>query len=89
MSNEVRWTKTVTEEFIRLGNLSEESEFVLRTRIEKKPISWQAQQLHCSTRTIDRLIQEMKHTYDCVQREHPEIFPLRRTSKEEEYMDNS
>lgn len=87
MSNEIHWSKRVEEEFIKRGNLTEEQIFLLRTRIQKKPISWQSQQLNVSTRTIDRMIRQMKHIYDIVQQESPDIFPPRKVSSEEKYMD--
>lgn len=87
MSHEVRWSEKVTEEFIKKGNLNEEQIFLLRSRINGMPISCQADQLGCSSRTVDRMIKELKLIYDHVQKEYPEIFPPRRVSKEEKYMD--
>lgn len=87
MSHEVRWSAKVTEEFIKKGNLNEEQIYVLRTRINGMPISCQADHLGCSTRTVDRMIKELKAIYDHVQQEYPDIFPVRRNSKQEKYMD--
>lgn len=87
MAHEVRWSSRVTEEFIKKGNLNDEQIFLLKTRISGMPISCQADQLGCSTRTVDRMIKELKLIYDHVQKEYPEIFPVRKVSKEEKYMD--
>lgn len=89
MAKQVKWTKDIVREFSDKAMLSEDEIFVLVTRCKGMPISRQAQELHCSESTINRMIANLKKKYDIVQNEYPDIFPIRRTSKQEEWMDNN
>jgi len=87
MSNEVVWTEKVLEEFIKKGNLNPEQEYIMRSRCHKTPVSQQATYLNCSESSVHRKIAEIKKVYDAVQKEYPEIFPVRKSSKQESWMD--
>lgn len=89
MANQVRWTKKVTEDFIELAMLTEDEEYILRSRIKGTPVSIQADHLCCSDSTVHRIISKMKKKYDLVQKEYPERFPVRRKSAKETWMDNN
>lgn len=89
MAHQIEWTKRIVEEFIRLSNLTEDEEMILRTRALKGWSRTQQQQaLHMSMSTVDRLIASLKRKYDIVQKES-DILPPRRYSKQEEWMDNN
>lgn len=83
----VHWTKQLTEDFIDLAMLNEDESYILRSRVKNTPISIQADYLCCSPRTVDRMIKELKHKYDLVQKEYPDKFPVRRTSATEKWLD--
>lgn len=89
MAHQVKWTKDIVREFSDKAMLSEDEIFVLVTRVKGVPISIQAQELHCSESTVNRIVANLKKKYDTVQKEYPDVFPIRRTSKEEEWMDNN
>ena len=37
----------------------------------------------------DSMIKKIREKYDIVQKQHPDVFPVSRVSKEEIYMDNN
>lgn len=88
MAKQVKWTKKVLEEFIELAMLSEDEIYIMQTRVKDVPISVQAQTLNVSESTIHRKIALLKKKYDAVQKEHPDIFPVRKESAKETWMDN-
>lgn len=87
MAHQVIWTKEVLENFIELAMLSEEEVFIMRTRIKGWTVTRQAIELNKSESSVHRSISLLKKKYDKVQAEHPEIFPPRRFSMKEAYMD--
>ena len=89
MAKQVLWTDTLTENFIRLGALSEDEAYIMRTRARGYTVVQQSMYLNCSTSTVNRIISNLKKRYDAVQKEHPDMFPVRKTSKVEEFMDNN
>jgi len=88
MAHQVAWTKDILEAFIDMALLSEDEEFVMRTRCKSWTITRQAQYLNCSESTVHNMIRNLKQKYDKVQKEHPELFPERKFSAEEVYMDH-
>lgn len=89
MSHEVLWTDKLTEDFIARAALSEDEAFVMRTRARGYTVSYQAMQLNCSESTVHRMIAKLKKKYDAVQKEHPDVFPVRKSSKVEDFMDKN
>lgn len=88
MAHQVAWTKDILEAFIEEALLSEDEEFVMRTRCKNWSISKQAMYLNCSESTVHNMIRLLKNKYDAVQREHPDKFPERKFSAEEVYMNH-
>lgn len=89
MSHQVLWTDELTENFIKKGALSDDEAFVMRTRARGYTVSQQAQYLNKSNSSIERMINKLKKKYDAVQKENPDIFPVRITSKVEKFMDEN
>lgn len=87
--NKVVWTTESFEKFVELAELSEFETDVLKTRIEGITINNQAQMLGCSVSKINSAIYRIKLLYDACHIKYPEIFPPRRISEAEEYMDNN
>ena len=87
IKKQVPWTKSRIDKFVELGMLNEEQEYLMRSRVRGATVTEQAMHLNCDPSTIHRKIKKIKEIYDVVQKEHADIFPPRRTSKEEEYMD--
>lgn len=88
MTKQVNWNEVIYDEFSKLAMLNEFEKEVLRTRIMGYSIVQQSTVLNCSTSTVSRTVAELKKKYDQVQ-PHSEHLPLRRTSKEEIWMDNN
>lgn len=86
---QVKWTKQVMELFIEKAMLSDDEIYILKSRIKSTPVSAQADFLGYSESTVHRMISKMKKKYDTVQKEYPDIFPIRKKSTKEVWMDNN
>lgn len=89
MAHQVLWTDKLTEEFIQKGALSEDEAYIMRTRVRGYTVQQQSNYLSKSPATIGRMIKHLKKKYDAVQKEYPDIFPIRKVSKIEEFMDEN
>lgn len=89
MAHQVKWTKKTFELFCDLAMLSDTERFIMKTRIESRPISWQANQLNMSEANVHKIISKLKKKYDAVQLDHPEDLPPRRKSEKETWMDSN
>lgn len=76
--HQVRWTKNILDKFIEMAMLSEEEEFIMRTRCKGWTVTQQALKLNKSEASIHRMIKSLKEKYDAVQAEDPEFFPRRK-----------
>lgn len=86
MAHQVPWNKIILEEFIRLAELNEQEEWVMRTRVAGWSRTKQARELNISVETLDRAIRLLKRKYDNVQKLSP-LLPPRRFSAKETWMD--
>lgn len=89
MANQVRWNKYIYERFVEEAMLSQIEQDILKTRIQKIPISVQASMFNTSESTVSRIIAQLKEKYDDVQRLYPDDFPVRVVSEEEKWMDSN
>lgn len=87
MAHQVHWTKDVYNNFIEMAMLSPKEVKVLEMRVRNCTITETAIALNCSESSIHRMVNLLKKKYDVVQKEHPEMFPKRRVSDQEKYMD--
>ena len=72
------WDQQILDEFIRRALLSEEDQWLLRSRIGGMSRSQQAEHLGLSERSVDRRISRLKAKYDHVQRGSSGLPPRRR-----------
>lgn len=86
MAKQVPWNKIILEEFIRIGNLDEIEEMVIRTRVANWTRTKQCAEIGVSMATLDRIIKRLKCKYDLCQKYSP-ILPPRKFSVQETYMD--
>lgn len=86
MAQQVPWTNIILEEFVRLGGLTKEEEWVMRTRVAGWSRTKQANELHMSIESVDRIIRRLKKKYDMVQ-PHSALLPPRKFSVKETWMD--
>ena len=88
MNLKVPWTKTLLEDFISEGLLTEDEEKLIRTRIAGWSIVKQSMELNCSTATISRMIKKLRQKYDGLHKAFPNRFPERQKSNCENLLDN-
>lgn len=88
MAHQVPWNKAILETFIEEAVLTEDEEWIVRTRVAGWSRTHQAMELGMSLATIDRLIASCKRKYDNVQKNNPTL-PPRRTSAAEAWMDHN
>lgn len=86
MSHQVPWNKIITEEFIRIAQLTKDEEEILRTRIAGWTITEQSMRLGMSVSKVNRITRRLKAKYDDAQKYSP-ILPPRKTSAQEIYQD--
>lgn len=88
MAHQVPWTKEILENFIEYALLSDDEEFIMRSRCKGWTVTRQAMYLAKSESSVHTMIKTLKIKYDNVQKEHPDLFPERKFSCEETYMDH-
>lgn len=75
MSKQVPWNKIIVEHFVTLAMLTEDEEWVLRTRVAGMSIVQQSMELGMSVSTINRIIARLKKKYDEVEKFDPMMPP--------------
>jgi len=88
MAHEVRWTKTILDEFVREGQLTDEEIAIMQTRIAGMTRTQQSFYFNISLSTLDKKIARLKQKYDSAQA-HSDILPPRRSSVYEKYQDEN
>lgn len=86
MAHQVPWNKIIVETFIKEAMLTEDEEWVLRTRVAGWSRTKQAIELGMSVATVDKIIARLKSKYDNVQKYEP-LLPPRKSSDKETWMD--
>lgn len=87
MAHEVIWIKAFVDEFIELGNLTEDEEKIFRSRVKGWSRTKQAMEFNMGLSKVDTHIRRLKMKYDLCQ-PYSDILPPRKKSKEEDYMDS-
>lgn len=81
MAHEVIWTKPVLEEFIRLGNLSETEEKVIRLRARDWTRTRIGIELNMSESAVDQRVKILKQKYDECQPYSDILKPRKKRTK--------
>lgn len=89
MSHQVKWTRDILNNLYKYAMLNESEQYLMESRIKGVPVSLQADHLCCSEATVHRMISRIKKKYDAVQIEHPDMFPPRKASAKETWMDRN
>lgn len=89
MAKQVLWTQQVLESFIEKALLTEDEEYIMRTRCRGMTVVQQAIKMNKSESAVNKMISVIKIKYDAVQKEFPDLFPERRYSIAETYMDKT
>lgn len=86
IARQVIWGKIVLETFISEACLSQEEEWIMRTRVAGWSRTRQAYELHISLSSLDKHIAILKKKYDAAAKLNP-LLPPRRKSAKELWMD--
>lgn len=87
MRTRVNWNEELYQNFIKYAMLSERDQEILRMRIMEYTMTEIADETGWSLSTVKRRVDGLLKKYDEVQSQHPDIFPPKRLSEEEQYMD--
>lgn len=87
MRTKVNWNEELYQNFIKYAMLSERDQEILRMRIMEFTMTEIADETGWSLSTVKRRVDGLIKKYDEVQKKHPDIFPPKRLSEEERYMD--
>jgi len=87
MAHQVVWTKQLVERFIEDACLSEEESAILRSRCKNETISQQSLKFNMSESKINKIVARLKVKYDALVREYPDVYPPRKMSAKETYLD--
>lgn len=88
MWRNVPWTKTMLEDFIKEGLLTEDEEKLIRTRIAGWSIVKQALEFEMSTATVSRHIKKIQNKYEELHKLYPDRFIKLEPSVFEYMLDN-
>lgn len=86
MRTKVNWNEKLYQDFSRYAMLSERDQDILRMRIMEYTMTEIADETGWSLSTVKRRVDSLLKKYDKVQAEHPDIFPAKRMSEKERYM---
>lgn len=87
MRTKVNWNEELYQNFVRYAMLSQDYQNILRMRIMEFTMTEIAEETGWSLSTVKRRVESLLRKYDEVQVQHPDIFPPKRLSVEEQYMD--
>lgn len=85
MKHQIPWNKTILEDFIEEGLLTDEEAHLMTLRTRNKSTVYQATALNVSTATVDRMVVELKKKYDQLHEQFPDRFPKRHRSQKERF----
>lgn len=83
LKRQIPWTKTLLEDFIQEALLTEDEEFIVRTRIAGWSSIKQSMERGLSTATISNIVKRCKEKYDNLHKQFPNRFPKRRIYEED------
>ena len=89
MTHEIPWNKTLLEDFIQEGLLTEDEEFIIRTRLAGWSQVKQSMERNISTATVSIIVRRLKNKYDALHKQDPIRFPKRKKSSVELILDNT
>ena len=75
MKHKVPWNRTLLEDFIKEGLLTEDEEFIMRTRLAGWSQVKQAIERSISTATVSNIVRRLKDKYNELSGQFPDRFP--------------
>ena len=86
MKTKVNWNEELYQNFSKYAMLSERDQEILRMRIMEFTMTEIAVETGWSLSTVKRRVEILLDKYDDVQEKYPDIFPPKRLSEKEQYM---
>ena len=74
MKHKVPWNRTLLEDFIKEGLLTEDEEFIMRTRLAGWSQVRQAMERNISTATVSNIVRRLKDKYNELNEQFPDRF---------------
>lgn len=89
MKHKVPWNRTLLEDFIKEGLLTEDEEFIMRTRLAGWSQVKQAMERNISTATVSNIVRRLKDKYNELSEQFPDRFPLMKQNDVEDMLDDT
>lgn len=89
MKHKVPWSKTLLEDFIKEGLLTEDEEFIMRTRLAGWSQVKQAMERNISTATVSNIVRRLKDKYSELSEQFPDRFPSIKQNNVEDILDDT
>lgn len=89
MKHKVPWNKTMLEDFISEGLLTEDEEFIMRTRLAGWSQVKQAIERNISTATVSNIVRRLKDKYNELSEQFPDRFPPMKQNDVEDMLDDT
>lgn len=88
MKSKIPWNKTMLEDFISEGLLTEDEEFIMRTRLAGWSQVKQAMERGISTATVSNIVKVLKTKYYDLSEQFPDRFPPMKQNDVEDILDD-
>ena len=88
MKHKVPWNKTLLEDFISEGLLTEDEEFIMRTRLSGWSQVKQSMERNISTATVSNIVRRLKDKYNKLSEQFPDRFPPMKQNDVEDMLDD-
>ena len=88
MKHKVPWNRTLLEDFIKEGLLTEDEEFIMRTRLAGWSQVKQAMERNISTATVSNIVRRLKDKYNDLSKQFPDRFPPMKQNDVEDILDD-
>ena len=89
MKHKVPWNRTLLEDFIKEGLLTEDEEFIMRTRLAGWSQVKQAMERNISTATVSNIVRRLKDKYNKLNEQFPDRFPPIKQNDVEDMLDDT
>ena len=89
MKHKVPWNRTLLEDFIKEGLLTEDEEFIMRTRLAGWSQVKQAMERNISTATVSNIVRRLKDKYRKLSGQFTDRFPPMKQNDVEDMLDDT
>lgn len=89
MKHKVPWNRTLLEDFIKEGLLTEDEEFIMRTRLAGWSQVKQSMERNISTATVSNIVRRLKDKYSKLSEQFPDRFPPMKQNDVEDMLDDT